>query len=261
MFPPALLLLSSLLVVSPSLLRAQSPQSDPQAVAVLQHALAVSGASLNPVRSFVASGTITYFWAGQKVVGPATIRARGHDQFRIDADMPDGRRSLAMRREGGSRKGADGKLDEIPSHNTLSGVLVLTLPYPAIAAALSDTAARIEYVERADVGGQPAHRVRVTTEFSKEDDPEGLLAKLSRTDYLVDAGTGLIIRTEDAAHPVDNMLEEYSREVEMERYTAMSGIAVPVIVREKIAGQITWEFQLTSISFNGSLSDSEFLVQ
>ncbi len=39
---------------------------------------------LSSVQDFTASGTITYYWAGQQVQGPATVRGRGTDQFRLD---------------------------------------------------------------------------------------------------------------------------------------------------------------------------------
>ena len=255
------LLVFVVLVLSSSAARGESPDSDPQAVAVLQQALAASGAALNPVRNFVASGTITYFWAGQPVQGTATIRARGHEQFRIDADLPNGRRSIAINRRDGKRKNSDGKLDEIPAHNTSSGGAVATLPYPAIAAALSDATTRISYAGLIDVEGRATHRVGVTTVFSPDKDPGGVLAKLSRLDYWIDAQTGLVSKVEDATHPNENLLEEYSRELELRDYAAFNGVAVPALVREKIAGQTMWELRLTSITFNGNVADTDFTLQ
>ena len=261
MFPPRRLLFVSLLAFSSIAGRGQAPDSDPQAVSVLQQALNVSGAAMNPVRSFTASGTITYFWAGNPVQGAARIRARGHDQFRLDADLPEGTRSVAINRQGGRRKGADGKLDEIPAHNTMSAGTVLTLPYASIAAVLEDPAATLSYLGLADLAGRPAHRVRVTKYFPSGSDPEGILRKLSRMDYFVDVQTGLVSKTEDVTHPVENLAEEYSREVELDGYTAINGVAVPTVVREKVAGQTTWEFRLSAIAFNGNLSDADFSLQ
>jgi hypothetical protein len=259
MFPPAFLLFF-LFVFFPAVLKAESPNSDPQAVALLRQTLAVSGASLNPIHTFLASGTIAYFWAGDRVEGPATIRVRGWDEVRLDADLPDGRRSLAAGRDGGRRKTADGKFEEIPAHNRLSAGPMLTVSYPAIAAALAEPTATIVYAGLPEPGGAE-YRIRSTREFSKESDPDGILSKLSRTDYVIDARTGLVIRVEDVTHPVENLSEEYSRVVEMEQYAVFHGVAVPTLVREKVAGQTVWEFRLSSITFNANLPDTDFLLQ
>ena len=239
---------------------AQSSASDQQGVAVLQKALNASGAALNPIRTFTATGTITYFWAGQPVQGSATIRARGSDQFRLDANLPDGPRSVSTGRQGGNRKNPDGKLNAIPSHNTLSGGTV-TLPYPAIAAALADSYVTISYVGLVEEGGRAAHQVRIVRNFPADTDPDGTLARLSRIDYFVDAENFLVLRTEDVIHPVESLTENYSHSIELEGYTVIAGIAVPALVREKVGGQATWEFRLSSISFNTNLQDSDFVLQ
>jgi hypothetical protein len=260
MLLPTLLLLVSLFTAVAVPAGAQTAASDQRGVTVLQQTLIVSGAAMNPIRTFSANGTITYFWAGRPVQGPATIRSRGSDQFRLDANLPDGTRSYATSQQGGNRKGADGKLTAIPAHNTLSAT-ILTLPYPSIAAALGDSSVTISYLGLVDAGGGTAHQVRVTRTFAKESDPDGILSKLSRTDYFIDAQTYLVIRTEDLTHPLESLSESYSHSIELDRYTAMGGIAVPTLVREKVAGQTTWEFRLSSIVFNTNLQDSDFTIQ
>lgn len=237
--------------------RAQSPGSDRQAVSILTQALNASGAAnpLNPVRSFTASGTIIYFWAGERIQGPATIRARGHNQFRLDANLPTGPRSFAVNRRSGARKENDGKLSEIPAHNTLSMGLP-SLPYLSMAVALADSAFTISYVGLVPSGGRQLHQVRVRRTF--RGDPDGRLAGLSRTDYFVDAQTLLVTRTDDLTHPVQTLTESYSHEVELEGYTVTSGVAVPAVIREKVAGQTISEFRLSTITFNPNLTDADF---
>ena len=110
-------------------------------------------------------------------------------------------------------------------------------------------------------GGRPAHQVRVIRNFSKQSDPDGMLSQLSRTDYFVDTQSYLVVRTEDLTHPVESFSESYSHSIEFDRYTSMGGIAVPTAVREKVAGQATWEFRLASITFNTSFQDSDFTIQ
>src|SRR5690242_5739911 len=70
-------------------------QRDPLALAVLTQAVAAAGGTdaIASIQDFTASGTITYFWAGQGVHGPVTLRGVGTQQFRLDANLPEGTRS------------------------------------------------------------------------------------------------------------------------------------------------------------------------
>lgn len=240
--------------------QAQSTGSDSKALAILNQVLDTSGMALKSFRAFTASGTITYFWAGQAVEGAATIRAKGSDQFRLDANMPDGARSVSTSRRGGKRKDADGRLSEIPAHNTLTAG-ILTFPYPSIAAALADTDVTIGYAGLVESGGRQWHQVRVARVFPQDADPEGMLAKLAAVDYFIDSQTLLVVKTADLTHPKETLTESYAHEVEFEAYTAMSGVAVPTIVREKVGGQTIWEFHLSNINFNSNLTDADFSLQ
>jgi hypothetical protein len=61
-------------------------------------------------------------------------------------------------------------------------------------------------------------------------------------------------------HPVETLTENYPREIEFQNYQNMNGLNVPTLVREKIAGQTTWELRLTSIAFNSGLTDFDFTL-
>jgi hypothetical protein len=240
--------------------QAQDPASSAAGRSILTQSLNASGVGVNVSLAFTANGTITYFWGGEQVQGSATMRAKGHDQFRLDANLPEGMRSVALNRRAGDRKDADGKLTGIPYHNTLS-MGIPSLPYASIAVALSDPMFTISYLGPVESGGKRLHQVRVVRNYPKERDPEGVLAGLSRTDYFVDTQTFLVSKTEDATHPIETVTENYSREVELEGYTAMSGVAVPTMVREKVGGQTIWEFRLSSIAFDTSHTDADFSLR
>jgi hypothetical protein len=70
-----------------------------------------------------------------------------------------------------------------------------------------------------------------------------------------------VSKTGDLTHPVETLTESYSHEVELEDYTAMSGVAVPTLMREKVSGQTLWEFRLTNITFNTDNADADFSVR
>ncbi len=74
-----LVLLAAIAVTIP--IRVQARTSDPRAVAILQQSLIALGGArgLAAIPDFTASGTITYFLAGEQVHGTAVVRARGSD--------------------------------------------------------------------------------------------------------------------------------------------------------------------------------------
>ena len=119
-----------------------SPTSDPQAVAVLNQALAISGGATAGTESFSASGSITYYWAGKEVKGSVLVRNRGTDQFRLDAVPPDGTRSWAVSRGKGSVKEADCKSTAIHYFNALNDG-ALTNPLARVAALLNEGGVQI----------------------------------------------------------------------------------------------------------------------
>lgn len=236
--------------------------SDPIAVAVLNKSLTASGATnpLNPVRDFVATGTITYFWAGEEVQGAATVKARGYDQFRLDANLPEGTRSYSVSHAVGFLKDQNGSLSEIPEHNTVN-TGILSFPYPTVAANLAAPLTAVSYLGLVEVGSRQAHQVRVQRHFSSEADSDGTMSKLCTTDYFVDPQTYLLLKTLDTTHPVHTLTEDLTHEIELQNYTSVNGVMVPTLIREKIIGQTIWEFRLTAISLNTGLTDLDFILQ
>ena len=227
-----------------------------------QSALGVSGPNApKTYLDFTASGTITYFWAGEKVQGAATVRGRGVDQFRLDASLPEGTRSYAVSHGVGALKGSDGTLSAIPYHNTLN-IGVLTFPFPTILARLNNLATTITDMGLVtDAAGATLHQVRVQAQFSSQTDPDGILGNLTVTDYFVDPTTILLAKTIDSTHPVETLSVSYPHEVDYESYQVLNGVNVPSTVREKVAGQTIWELHITGVSFNTGLTDSVFALQ
>jgi len=251
-----------MLATVPGLAQTTTSTAQPTGVDILNQSLSASGAvnPQNPVQSFTATGTITFFWAGDQVQAPATIRAQGSGQFRLDASLPAGTRSVVISHNSGARKDADGKLTQIPAHNTFS-MGGSSFPYLSIAAALADPTVTVSYVGLVQSGTQQLQQIRITKSLPQDQDPQGIVAKLSPTDYFVDSQTNLVVKTTDVTHPIQTLTESYPREIDFENYSPMSGVAVPTLVREKIAGQTIWEFSLSGITFNTSLTDSDFSVQ
>jgi hypothetical protein len=262
MFTRACFFLILILAAASFSATARTPAAVPQAVAILTQALNAAGGTfgLSSIQDFTATGTITYFWAGDQVQGPATIRARGFYQFRLDAGLPAGMRTEVINRGAGQLKESDGKLTSLPMHMTVN-LGIVNVPYLSLAAALGDPLTTTLYVGLVDLAGRPAHQIRTQRHFASGADPQGVVSSLTVTDYFVDTGTNLLLKVSDMTHPEETLTRSYPHDMEFENYTQTNGANIPMLVREKIDGQTVWELHLNAVAFNGGLTDLDFAIQ
>ena len=240
----------------------QTAVKDPSAVGALNAAINAAGGALalSPIQDFTASGTITYFWGLEPIQGSATVKARGYDQFRLDANLPEGIRSYALSHGQGALKEPDGTLKRIPYHNTVN-VGIVTFPYQCIEVRLNDPSMSITDMGlvTSDAGGQ-LHRIHAQPHYPSWQD-NGTLSKLLAMDYFLDPVTSLVSKTIDATHPDQTLTKSFPHATDFENYAVVNGVKVPMLVRETIDGQTTWELRLSNISFNTGLSDADFTLQ
>jgi len=237
---------------------AQEPStSDPQAVAVLNQALAAGGTSLTATQSFAASGSITYYWAGKEVKGSVLVCGKGTGQFRLDAVLPEGTRSWAVSWGKGSIKEADGKSATIHQFNALNDGAIAN-PLARIAALANEPGVQISYVGLEKAEGLQVHHVRLLPSSTPEEDPGRDAAPLRKLEVFVDATSFLVVKLQDVMHAEDNVKDTYSRELIFADYRLVNGALMPFSITEKFGGQKTWSLQLDSISPNPALSDSDF---
>lgn len=244
----------SLAVVQPAVARdeatapAQTQESmtrDPQAIANLTQALQVVGGASNPDLSFTASGTITYYWAGEEVKGSATIRGKGTERFSLEVAFPRETRSVSVNGGTGATKEIDGSTTVIPYYNARNQTAT-TLPAVRVVAALSNPSTSVSYEGTAEMEGRSAHHIRLVTP-DPEADPENRFKDLRTLDVFIDA-TFLITKTQDTIHADGDMADQYSRELFFSDYRVVNGVFVPFFITEKFGGQRTWSLQLDSVS-------------
>ncbi len=230
-------------------------------LSALARAIEASGVAdpIRPVYDFTATGTIIYFWAGEEVSGPATVRGRTGGQFRLDAVLPNGTRSFSVSRGIGSIREPGSEVKLFPFHITLN-LGVEAFPYLDLTTAVNDPQTGVVDQGLVDHPGGQAQQVRVRHVFSQAEDPDGTLTTLSTKDYFVDPVSGLLLKTLSMAHPMETLTEEHPREVEFENYSIFSGVKIPTLVREKIIGQTTWELRISEVTFNTGLTDLDFVI-
>jgi hypothetical protein len=257
----ATLTILSFLVLCPPA-HAQTGTPVASGTAILTQSLKAAGGSagLGSIQDFVATGAITFYWAGEQVQGPATVYGKGYGEFRLDASLPQGMRSFALSYGTGALKDSSGKVTTIPYQNTVN-LGILTFPYLTLAAALSDPLTTVSYLGLVEVSGRQAYQVQVQRHFSPQADSNGTLAGLCVTSYFVDAQTNLLLEVSDATHPVETFTANYTHDIELGDYVTQGGYQVPMVAREKVGGQTMWQLQLSGIAFNTGLTDATFLLQ
>lgn len=234
--------------------------SDAQATTIASQALNAAGGlqALAAIQDFTATGQITYYWAGKQVQGQVTLRARGLDEFRLDANLPDGTRSWAVTRDGGNLVTPDGKETPVPVHDALT-LGSLTLPGFYLALATAAPVTTVSTVGTAEVEGVTAAVIRVQRHPAASD-PAGFIARLSSRDFYVDSANGLVVKTEVMTHPVDTLTISMPEDIYFSDYQRVGAVEVPFAITETISGQTIWTIQLSSVQLNSGLSDSEFVL-
>lgn len=254
--------LLALVCALPGLTRAQStPQAakDPQAITILAQCLQAAGgpANLAAIQDFTGSGTITYYWADNPVTGSVTIRGRGTDEFRLDANLPNGTQSWFVSGGAGSLRDVKGTIRTIPFQNGRN-LAFLAFPYLKIISALNDPSVAISFLGSVEFNGQQAYAIRLQNTYPPKADPGGSLGRLMEVELMLDPTTNLLQGQRDTVFPPYNSTRSISHEVRYGDYRPINGVLFPYSITETVGGQRTWALQLDSINFNTGLTDSDF---
>jgi hypothetical protein len=233
-------------------------QRDQQALAILSQALTAAGGqtAVTAIRDFTATGKITYFW-GEGVQGSATVKGRGLHQFRVDATLADGVHSWIVNGSTTFQKHADGSTSPLPSQNTVKPATV-TFPLAQLLNVVQDVSFSITYGGLVTRKGQQLHDILVQKIPPPRSDPAGALSKISKAHIFIDPNAFTIQAVEDAAYRKDGGPGEYSHEIKFSNYQAASGVLVPFLITESVADQQIMTVQLSQITFNTGLTDTDF---
>lgn len=235
------------------------PKRDQQAISILSQCLRAAGGvqAVGAIQDFTASGSITYNWAGESVNGSVTLKGRGKGQFRLDADLPNGRLSWAVNNGDGFYK----ELDETTRHIFYPNAVnfgSLTLPYVDIAVSLNDQSASLSYVGVNTQDNRKTYDIGIQQVLPSDRDPTGILGKLTRRDFFIDMQTFQIVRVSDMVHPEKITTIDIPHEIEFSDYRPVNGVVLPFSISEKTDGQHTYTIQVSQMSFNSGLQDADF---
>ena len=242
-----------------------APQ-DPQAVSVLNQALAVAGGAplIKTISDYTATGNVTYHW-NPEAQGPVTIRGFGLGQIRIDANLPSGTHSEAILDGQTTRKTVDGKLWQYPPSSSVpsSDAMIyqpplfpsgLVIPHMQLAVVLNSPRYSIIYKGIVQVDGKSAHDVQVQGVMPGQAGTDSM-TQYHLIDFFIDQDTFQVVMTQD------NVPKNIVHQVRYSNYAQAGGVLVPFSISERMGGQNTRDFELTQINFNTGLQDSAFVIQ
>ncbi len=261
------LVFSTLALVAP-LLGQQNPtgssrplavQRDPQAVALLTQALNAAGgtAAVGTIQDFTGTGSVTFYWAGQDVTGSIIFKGRGTAQFRFDATTASGNLTVIDNNGSGSVARPDGTTAVPPLPATLN-LGSATLPALNLVEALGKSSMSILNQGSSMYDGTQVTVVRVERALPSTGSSNLIQDTASVRDFFIDTSTYAILGVRDRAYPKDGVGPTIPHDWVFSNYQNINGVLVPFALKEEIGGQVTMTVQLTQVTFNTGLSDSDF---
>jgi hypothetical protein len=230
-------------------------QKDPQALAVVQQALLAGNAA--SVQDLTASGTIAYYWGSGEVQGSAHVVALGADKFRIDTSIAGGTRSWWVGAGNGQLRDTDGKISRIPYENTLN-LGALTFPLLRLSSLAQNTRFGLKYICKQTVDNADQFHLAINDSKESKQQPGAFSHNLQNADVFIDAASSRVFRIEDQTHPVGRPDINLPHAIVYSDYRKVNGVDVPFSISEYIGKARTWTLQLSQVSFNSGVSDSEF---
>jgi hypothetical protein len=236
-----------------------TPTQDPQGVAILTQSLNTAGGTtaIAAIQDLTETGNVTFSW-GTTVQGSVTVKGLGPHEFRVDATLADGVHSWITNNSASYQVNPDGSVISLPAQNLVKPAS-LTFPILRVLLAIQDTSTNISYNGLVTHDGQQLHDVQIEKIFPQSADPIGAMSKVTKADIYIDPNTLLIQSIADTSYRRDGGPGESPHEVQFSGYQATSvGVLVPFSITEFIANQQTESIQLTQVTFNTGLTDSNF---
>ena len=193
-----------------------SPQRDPEALALLSQALAAAGGeeAIRAVNDYTASGRFTFYQSkDEQIPGTVTLNGRGYGQFRMDTDLPDGRRSNSITEGRTTTKDIDGTISTFPPERPVPSSDAsprkapllpngLILPSLQLRFALRSAVLNVTYKGLVELEGRQAHHIQLQRPLPRA------LAESSRTlsaswaqsrmvDVFIDSSTLQVLLTQE----------------------------------------------------------------
>jgi hypothetical protein len=254
-----------LILLFVSVVSAQNPQSDPQALSLagqaviaLTNGIAVSDVTL--------TGNVTWIAGSDDEMGTATMQAKGTGESRVDLSLSGGTRTeirndIASNFPQGASIQNGGAQQDWAMHNCWINASWF---YPALSFlhATSDPSLIFSYVGQESRGGASVQHLRVYRYLTLKNPAfVALTQKVSTADFYLNAVSLLPVALVFNTHPDDDAGTNISIEIEFSGYQMVNGVQIPLHVKKLISGGLALDLVATSANVNSGLSDTIFAIQ
>lgn len=236
---------------------------DPQAVSALTAALAaMQGSSLlTSGKSQVAvliTGTYTSFTGTNTSPQPLRIKILGLDQIRWEMDEPEGTYVTVIEPNGSWRFGPTGSR-MLPIRDAVGRQLEI---FPILAVAdwmATPTEYSCQMAGTDSISGRPAQHLTIShlPTWTNDANEQAEIESLTKIDFYLDAQNNTPLRLHYNEHPRDWRVN-VPVDLDFSNYQQVGGVSMPMTIDRFVIGVKVGEFQFTSVTFNASISPSDF---
>ena len=244
--------------------------SDPQAVALVQRALAALTGGV-AVADVTLNGTARSIAGSDDESGTATLTALAAGDSKVSLNLTSGPRSeirnpASTSSSGvavGTWSGPDGTLHPMAEHNLMTDP---TWFFPAFTLAnlMSSQNYELNYVGLETHDSQAVVHISASQQFPAPANTPSQIAvlpqHLSQMDLYVDPTSLLPVALAFNTHPDTNALVDIAIEIRFSGYQTVSGVEVPLHVQQYINNGLSLDLQFSSTILNSGLSISAFAL-
>jgi hypothetical protein len=234
-------------------------ERDQQALTILSQVIAAAGGQnqITSIQDITETGTAT-FHLDQEVTTNIVVKERGLHQFRMDAELPEGRRSTVVNSAGGRLKEANGQFRPI-NRQSIADLQSVTFPYLVLIEALQDSSTKIIYGGLITHNGISVYDIRIEKAYTSQQDPIGVRGAREGRDIYIDPKNFLVIAIFDQLHFGSLQDSGVPHEILYSNYQSENGIAMPLTISETVRGMTGSTMQIDQVTFNSGLGDSDFV--
>ena len=233
-----------------------APTRDPQAVALVQKAIAAMGSV--PTDS-TATGTVTITAGGSSQTGQIEVLTRGVAQSLERLTTPSITSEFVF--SGGLASASNGKTRKASSLEWSQTAQSAIFPLPLLVGALQNPDTAFTYIGQENIDGASTFHVQFWDSFASNPQRQWL-ASLPKKDLWISAGTALPLRIsytqQDGRGPTVPMQRI---DTTYEKYQSIGGVMYPLVITKTLNGSPWLTITITQLTFNTGLSDSNFPLQ
>ena len=249
------LLLFSLAAAPQQTTTSAASTQDPQAVAILQEAIAAMGGA--PSDSTLA-GTVTATVGSQSQTGTIQVFTLGTNQSQEVIALPDLSQTTTFSAWLASQ--ANGMATTEVSSELAATSQTALFPSPLLTAALNGPDYNLQFVGTDTVNGAAANHVRIANTFATSLTYLQPISTFTTRDVWFDQASGLPLKIIFTQQVTFGTSYKTVVELDLSNYQQSGGFTYPSVIQKSVNGTPWLAISIRSAAFNTGLSTSQFQV-